>query len=129
MKKVIPFPWDFPLSLAIVHNAQYTMEISGLIGMNADIWKLEEWAEAQTRQIMENIKSTLKNVGWNMDNVIKARIFLTSMDDYATMNQVYASYFSKTYPTRFALEVSALPAWACVEIECVAVGEEIIEQK
>ncbi len=125
MKKIIPFDWNFPLSQAIVHNEKYTMEISWLIGMNPVTKLLEDWIEWQIKQIMENISATLAQVGWSMENIVKCRIFLVNMSDYTKMNEIYASYFSWNYPTRFALEVSALPAWALIEIECVAVWESI----
>ena len=125
MKKIIPFPWDFPLSQAIIHDEKYTMEISGLIGMNPETKKLEDGISAQTHQVMKNILSTLETVWWNLDNITKARIFLVNMDDYSEMNEVYASYFWDEYPTRFALEVSALPAGALVEIECTAAWNTI----
>ena len=125
MKNIIPFSWDFPLSQAIIHDEKYTMEISGLIGMNPETKKLEEWIWAQTHQVMKNIISTLGSAWWNTSNIVKARIFIVNMDDYAEMNEVYRGYFTDVYPTRFALEVSALPAGALVEIECTAVWNTI----
>ena len=88
---------------------------------------LEEGIEEQTRRVMINIQDTLEKTGWTMNNIVKSRIFLTDMKDYEAMNEVYASFFDSEYPTRFALEVSALPAGWLVEIECVAVGNEISE--
>lgn len=127
MKKIIPAWGNFPLSAAIVNDCKYEMEISGQIWMNLETWVLENGIEAQTIKALDNTRENLEKIGWNMDNVIKARIFLTSMDDYGAMNDAYASYFNGEYPTRFALEVSALPAWALVEIECKAVGDSISE--
>lgn len=93
--------------------------------MNPNTKKLEDWISWQTHQVMKNILSTLEKVWWDMQNITKARIFLVDMNDYAEMNEVYASYFSDQYPTRFALEVSALPAGALVEIECTAAWNTI----
>ena len=126
MKKYIPTSakW-FPLSSAVVHNCEYEMEISGQIGKNFETGELEQWIEAQTHRIVKEIKNTLMQVWWDLSNVIKVRIFLVDMADYEKMNDVYAQYFSWDYPARFALEVSALPSWALVEIECKAVGESI----
>ena len=95
--------------------------------MNYDKWLLEEGIEEQTRRVMINIKETLEKTGWNMDNIVKSRIFLTDMKDYEKMNEVYASFFDWEYPTRFTLEASALPTGWLVEIECVAVGDKIID--
>ena len=126
-KKIIPFEGDFPLSKAIVHNLQYTMEISGQIGMNPETKQLEDGIENQTRRVMETIKQILEKVGWNLDNITKTMIFLTDMKDYPKMNEVYAKYFSKDYPTRSTLAVKELPAGAVVEIACTAAGEELKE--
>lgn len=127
MKKIIPFPWPFPLSQAIVHDAKYTMEISWLIGTNPETKTLQEGIEAQTEQIIKNLKTTLAEIGWDMSNIVKCRIFLTDMWDYQKMNEVYATYFTQDFPTRFAIEVSKLPAGALVEIECTAVWDTIKE--
>jgi len=59
---------------------------------------------------MKELQKILAQVGWDMSNIIKSRIFLVDMADYEKMNEVYAQYFSENYPARFALEVSALPA-------------------
>lgn len=126
MKKYIPTSakW-FPLSSAVVYSCEYEMEISGQIGKNFETGEMEIWIEAQTHRIMQEIEKTLAEVGWDLNNVIKVRIFLVDMADYEKMNEVYAEYFSWDYPARFALEVSALPAGALVEIECKAVWENI----
>ena len=62
-----------------------------------------------------------------MENIVKVRIFLIGMEDYWKMNEVYGTYFTQEYPTRFALAVKELPRWALVEIECTATGETIKE--
>jgi 2-iminobutanoate/2-iminopropanoate deaminase len=106
MKKIIPFLGKFPLSHAIIHNQPYIMEISGLIGYNTETQTMEEGIEAQTKYIMESIKTTLEQQGWSLEDLIKVRIFLTDMSMYAQMNEVYASYFpNENYPTRFAIAV------------------------
>jgi len=125
MKKHILFEGPFPLSKAIIHDAAYTMEISGQIGLNLDTGELEVGIEKQTEATMNIIKKILEDEGWNMDNIVKARIFLKDMKDYEKMNDIYASFFNSTYPTRFALAVKELPRNALVEIECTAVGDSI----
>lgn len=125
MKKYIPFQWDFPLSQAIIHNKKYTMEISGIIGINYESKMLEKWIKSQTKRVMENIKSTLKQVWWDMTNIVKSRIFLVDMWDYEAMNEIYAEYFTWECPTRFTIEVNSLPAGALVEIECSATWNNI----
>lgn len=125
MKKVIPFSGPFPLSKAIIYDHKYTMEISGQIGVNPDTNELEEGITKQTHRIMELLKEILEEVGWGFENIIKTRIFLSDMKHYDEMNKVYASYFSKDYPTRFALAVKGLPRGALVEIDCSAAGDSI----
>lgn len=128
-KKIIPFPANLPLSTAIVHNAKFTMEISGQIGLDPVTNKLAESIELQTENVIKAIENTLSEVGWTLQNIVKTRIFLTDMEDYAKMNEVYAKFFSKEFPARFALAVKALPLGAKVEIECTAVGDDIQSQE
>jgi len=74
----------------------------------------------QTRQVLENVKAILEAAGLTMEHVVKATVFLASMDDFQEMNKVYAEYFSSDPPARAAVEVAALPLGARVEIEAIA---------
>ena len=74
----------------------------------------------QTRQVLENIKAILAAAGLGMENVVKATVFLKSMDDFQEMNKVYAEFFKDDPPARAAFEVCALPLGARVEIEAIA---------
>jgi 2-iminobutanoate/2-iminopropanoate deaminase len=74
----------------------------------------------QTRQVLENLKAILNAAGLGMENVVKATVFLVSMDDFQDMNKVYSEYFSNEPPARAAVEVAALPLGARVEIEAIA---------
>ena len=74
----------------------------------------------QTRQIMQQIQAVLKEAGLELNHVVKATIFLKSMDDFQAVNQVYGEFFQRDPPARSAVEVSRLPKDALVEIECVA---------
>lgn len=76
----------------------------------------------QTHQVLKNISAILKAAEANLENVVKTAIFLTNLDDFATMNQVYGEYFNEeTAPARATVEVSRLPKGVLVEIECIAV--------
>ena len=75
---------------------------------------------SQTKRSLENIKAILEASGASMEAVVKATVFLTDMNDFAGMNEVYSSYFTEPYPARAAVEVSRLPKDALVEIEVVA---------
>ena len=75
---------------------------------------------AQTRQALENVKAILAAAGLTFAHVVKTTIFLTSMQDFAAVNDVYKSYMAEPYPARSTIAVAALPMGAKVEIEMVA---------
>ena len=76
--------------------------------------------QAQAKQVMENIKMVLQKAGCSFDNIIKTTIFLTNMNDFAKVNQVYQQYFKPPFPARSCVSVAALPKAVNVEIELVA---------
>ena len=76
--------------------------------------------QEQTRQVMNNLKAILAEAGCSMDRVLKAVVFITDMGDFAKVNQVYAEFFSGTFPARSCIEVSGLAKGAKVEVEAVA---------
>ncbi len=81
---------------------------------------VDEDVQAQTRQVMNNLKAIIEAAGSSMSRVLKATVFITNMDDFDRMNEVYATYFSGTFPARSCIEVSGLAKGAKVEIEAVA---------
>lgn len=93
---------------------------AGQIGLDPKAKKLVDGLENQTHQIMKNIRAVLTAAGSDLSQVVKTTIFLTNMDDYKTVNEIYASYFSNQKPARSAVCVSSLPAGAILEIECIA---------
>lgn len=78
---------------------------------------------AQTRQSLTNIKSILESDGLTMADVVKTTVLLQNIDDFAAMNEVYATFFEGDCPARAAFEVAALPKGALVEIEAIAYAE------
>lgn len=74
----------------------------------------------QTRQAITNARAVLQAAGLSLSNVVKTTVFLSSMDDFAAMNAVYAEFFSEPYPARSAVAVKALPKGALVEVEVIA---------
>jgi 2-iminobutanoate/2-iminopropanoate deaminase len=75
----------------------------------------------QTEQVMANIEAILESAGANWGGVVKTSVFLTDLQNFAAMNQVYARYFEEaTAPARACVEVSRLPKDVLVEIECIA---------
>ena len=77
--------------------------------------------EEQTKQVFANLKAVLEEAGSSLDKIIKTTCFLDNMDDFAKMNEVYATYFKDgIYPSRSAFEVARLPKGALIEIEAIA---------
>ncbi|MCH2539478.1 MAG: RidA family protein [Anaerolineales bacterium] len=77
--------------------------------------------EEQTHQVLQNIRSLLQVAGSNMESVTKTTVFMTNLDDFNGMNEVYAKYLANKPPARTTVQVSGLPMGANIEIECVAV--------
>ena len=75
----------------------------------------------QTKRSLLNCKAILEQAGLGLENVVKTTVFLKDMNDFAAMNEVYASFFAQPYPARAAFEVARLPKDAQVEIEMIAV--------
>jgi 2-iminobutanoate/2-iminopropanoate deaminase len=82
---------------------------------------VEGGIKEQTRQSLTNIQNVLKEAGINLSHVVKTTVFLSDMDNFAEMNEVYAEFFVQPFPARSAVAVKTLPKGALVEIECVAV--------
>ena len=76
--------------------------------------------QEQTAQCIKNGMAILAQEGLTLDNVVKTTVYLSDMEDFAPMNEVYASYFSKDPPARSAIQVGKLPMRAMVEIEMIA---------
>ena len=74
----------------------------------------------QTSRVLENIRGLLQSQRLDFTNVVKATVFLSDMNNFAAMNEVYAKYFSKDFPARSTVQVARLPKDALVEIEVVA---------
>ncbi|GEN53620.1 RidA family protein [Halobacillus faecis] len=95
--------------------------ISGQIPLDPETMEfVSNDIQEQTHQVMKNILAILEDVNLSFKNVVKMNIYLDSMDDFAVVNDVYASYLTEPYPARAAVEVSKLPKGAKVEIEAIA---------
>lgn len=81
---------------------------------------MPEGVEEQAAQCLANVKAVLEEAGSGMDKVLKSTVYLTDINDFAAVNEVYARHFAKPYPARSAFAVKALPLGAKVEIEVVA---------
>ncbi|MFW5955609.1 MAG: Rid family hydrolase, partial [Rhodothermales bacterium] len=77
--------------------------------------------EEETERVLENLGAVLQGASMSFENVVLCTLYLTDIRDYATVNEIYANYFSASPPAREAVEVSALPRGARIEISCIAV--------
>lgn len=100
-----------------------TLYLSGQIPLVPQSMTLVEGdLKKETQQVMENLEAVLAAANMTFDNVVKTSIFLDSMENFATVNDVYGRYFNdKTAPARETVEVSNLPKYVRVEISMIAV--------
>ena len=94
---------------------------SGQIPLDPETCLMPEGIEAQTRRALDNVKGLLESQNLTFKNVVKTTVFLDYINDFATMNGIYAEYFEEPYPARSAVEVAKLPKGALLEVEVVAV--------
>lgn len=107
-----------PYSQAVIRNS--TLYISGQLPVDPATGELVEGIEAQTRQSLENVKAILEAAGTSMDKVCRTGVFMQDLGDFATMNDIYSTYFDGDFPARSCVQVAALPKGALVEIEVIA---------
>ena len=109
-----------PYSQAILTNN--TLFISGQVALDPNTGNMiNSSIEEETIQVMNNLKAILNKVGFDFSNVIKSTIYLSDMDNFSKVNEVYGSFFNKEYvPSRVTVEVSRLPKDANVEIDMIA---------
>ena len=94
---------------------------SGQLPIDPATGAFPEGIQAQTRQSLTNVKAILTQAGTDMDHVLKTTVFLSDTNNFAALNQVYATFFTEgSYPSRSAVEVARLPKDALVEIEVIA---------
>jgi 2-iminobutanoate/2-iminopropanoate deaminase len=109
-----------PYSQAVKVNG--TLYTSGQIALNPATDELElDSLNHETNLVMKNLRAVLKAANLDFSNVVKASIFLKNMDDFAEINDIYASYFSDTFPARETVQVAKLPKDVNVEISMIAV--------
>ncbi len=107
-----------PYSQAIQHGD--TIYVSGQLPLNPETKKMDNDVSKQTEQSMNNIKAILQEAGSSMEQVLRCGIFVTDLADFATVNDMYASFFEGDYPARATVQVAALPLGAKVEIDAIA---------
>jgi 2-iminobutanoate/2-iminopropanoate deaminase len=95
--------------------------LSGQTPIDPATGKLVEGdAATQTRRVFDNLEAVLEGAGLTMHDVVRCTVFLTTMEDFAAMNEVYGQRFEAPFPARTTVAVAALPLGARVEIELVA---------
>lgn len=124
MKKIINTP-NAPTAIGPYNQA---IEINNMLFISGQIPILPKEGKIvsltvseQTEQIFSNIEAILKFAGYSFENVIKTTVFLTDMNHFVAMNEVYKKYFPHNCPARSTVAVKALPQEALVEIETIAV--------
>ena len=98
--------------------------VSGQIPVDPESGEIAEGIEKQTEQVMENLNAVLKEAGTDFTQAVKFTIYLNSMENFATVNEIYGKYLIEPYPARATVEVSRLPKDVLVEIDVIAYIEE-----
>lgn len=94
---------------------------SGQIPINPATGEIVEGGiKEQTRQALTNASKIMEEAGLSLANVIKTTVFMADMNDFAAMNEVYATFFKEPFPARSAVAVKTLPKNVLVEVECIA---------
>lgn len=109
-----------PYSQAI--EAKGTLYVSGQLPIDAQTGAFPEGGvREQLHQIFKNIGHILREAGYDFSDVVKTTVYLTDMNDFATLNEVYSEYYCEPFPARVAYAVAALPKGALAEADVIAV--------
>lgn len=107
-----------PYSQAIeVNGMVYT---SGVIPVNPATGEIPNGSVEQAKQAFTNLSNLLQAAGTDMDHVVKTTVFIKEMNDFVAINEVYATFFTKDFPSRSCVEVARLPKDVMLEIEAIA---------
>ena len=108
-----------PYSQAVVSGG--LVFCSGQVGLDPKTGALVPGGVgAETRRVLENLSAVLGAAGSSLGRVLRCTVFLKNMSDFGAMNEVYAQFFTKDFPSRSTVEVARLPKDALVEIDCIA---------
>lgn len=108
-----------PYSQAIeVNGMLYT---SGVIPINPATGEIDDTIEQQAEQAFTNICNLVEDAGSAVDKIIKTTVFIKNMDDFAKVNEIYATYFTGAFPARSCVEVARLPKDLLIEVEVTAI--------
>jgi 2-iminobutanoate/2-iminopropanoate deaminase len=110
-----------PYSQAI--GAAGLVFVSGQLALRPDHGEIVgETIQEQTEQVFANLRAILEEAGSGLDRLVKTTVYLTDLEDFAGMNEVYAAHVGAQPPARATIEISALPSGAKVEIEAIALA-------
>ncbi|MCK5758105.1 MAG: RidA family protein [Clostridiales bacterium] len=108
-----------PYSQAVCANNM--LFLSGQLPINKDTGLIPETVDEQTRQSLSNARAIIESAGATMRDVVKTTVFLSDMNNFGKMNEVYKEFFAENFPARSAVEVARLPKDALVEIEMIVI--------
>ena len=93
---------------------------SGQIPVDPATGNIPDGIEAQAKQALINVKNLMEASGLSMDNIVKTSVFIKDMNDFAKVNEVYATFFESDFPARSCVEVARLPKDVLIEVEVIA---------
>lgn len=96
---------------------------SGQLPIHPESGNIPSTIEEQTKQVLDNLKAIVEEAGSNLENVVKCTVYLQNMNDFNTMNKIYATYFEGVAPARACVEVSKMAKNALIEIDAIAIVE------
>ena len=95
--------------------------VSGQIPVNPATGEIPQDIAAQAHQSLRNLKALVEEAGFSLTDVVKTTVFLADINDFAAINEVYATYFEQPFPTRSCVAVKDLPKAVDIEIECICI--------
>jgi 2-iminobutanoate/2-iminopropanoate deaminase len=108
-----------PYSQAVLEGDFIFVAGQGPINPQTGVRELGD-ARSETKRVFENIRAILEAAGSTLEHVVKCNVYLRDINDFAAMNEVYATFFSAPFPARTTIQAGALPGGIAVEIECIA---------
>ncbi len=95
--------------------------VSGQLPVNPETGKIPEGIQAQTMQVIENVRNILADAGATLDNVVKTTVILSEMYPFSEMNEIYAREFKEPYPARTSMAVKEIPQNTLIQFDVIAV--------
>ena len=109
---------DLPFSESV--RVDGLLFVSGQVGTDVSGKLVDGGIQAESRQVMENIRQIVQRRGLTMRDIVKCTVFLADVSQWGDFNKIYTTYFSKPYPARSALGANGLALGAALEVECIA---------